>query len=58
MIVSAESKVKVGAALSLAHCGELLHCVKFDTDRVRANPNAKKYRLGVSFLVVSNATGD
>ncbi|NYH13735.1 hypothetical protein GGD41_000963 [Paraburkholderia bryophila] len=33
----------------------VLHCIKFDLFRVRTNPNAKKYRFAVSFLVVASA---
>ncbi len=36
----------------------LLHCIKFDTKRVGTNPNAKKYRSGVSFRVAPRAPGD
>ncbi|CAM2191650.1 protein of unknown function [Paraburkholderia kururiensis] len=36
----------------------LLHCTKFDLKRVGTNPNAKKYRSGVSFRVAPRAPGD
>ncbi|GAB6846532.1 hypothetical protein JCM10599A_03360 [Paraburkholderia kururiensis] len=36
----------------------LLHCTKFDLERVGTNPNAKKYRSGVSFRVAPRAPGD
>jgi len=35
----------------------LLRCIKFDLESVRTNPNAKKYRSAVSFLVVRRAFG-
>jgi hypothetical protein len=35
----------------------LLRCIKFDVFGVGANPDAKKYRLAVSFLVVLDAFG-
>ncbi|WP_090865591.1 hypothetical protein [Paraburkholderia diazotrophica] len=37
--------------------GRLLHCIKFDTQRARINPNAKKYQSAVSFLVAAIALG-
>jgi hypothetical protein len=33
----------------------LLHCIKFDSAEARTNPNAKKYRSTVSFLVAAIA---
>jgi len=33
----------------------LLHCIKFDSTEARTNPNAKKYRWTVSFLVAAIA---
>jgi hypothetical protein len=35
----------------------LLHCIKFDSERVGINPNAKKYRSAVLFLVAAIACG-
>jgi hypothetical protein len=35
----------------------LLHCIKFDNESARINPNAKKYRSAVSFLVAAIASG-
>ncbi|PTB27828.1 hypothetical protein C9I56_15550 [Paraburkholderia caribensis] len=34
----------------------LLRCIKFDSAEVRTNPNAKKYRSAVSFLVAAVAS--
>ncbi|SIT49972.1 hypothetical protein BN2476_740016 [Paraburkholderia piptadeniae] len=34
-----------------------MHCIKFDSQKARINPNAKKYQSTVSFLVAAIALG-